>query len=272
MGGMIMEKVNRWIAKHPKLAGMLIGIVMVFVGTWWLSMGVPGWITYPFLVVATVSVVLWTGTAGARLLKEPLKCLKEQCDPYPYMEEINVQREYPGNGTAKQLRDIDYAMTLRCIGKYEQAYALLTQINIDKHGGMIPAYKVIYYNNIMDLCTLMGKYHEAVIWYEKLRKLFDDLKPGKQKEQLRKTVDSNLAAYYFCKGEYDQTLHTLSQAKPENLSERIENAMMYARTYLAMGETEKAKNPLQFVAENSNKLYFAIEARELLVKINMEEQ
>jgi FimV-like protein len=46
---------------------------------------------------------------------------------------------------------------------------------------------------------------------------------------------------------------------------------MFARTYLAMGELEKAKKPLQFVAENGNKLYFATEAKELLEKINTEE-
>lgn len=266
-----MEKLNRWMAKHPRITGMLIGIAMVFAGQWWVSMGVPEWLTYPFLAVALIVFVLWAGTAGPRLLRKPAKYLKEQCDPYPYLEEINVQREYPGNGTAKQLRDIDYAMTLRCIGEYELAYALLTQINIDKHGGMIPAYKVIYYNNLMDLCALMGKHREAVIWYEKLLQMFNDLKPGKQKEQLRKTVDTNLADYYFCKGEYDRALRALSQAKPENLSDRIENAMMYGRTYLAMGKTEEAKRPLQFVAENGNRLYFATEARELLAKINMEE-
>jgi FimV-like protein len=66
-------------------------------------------------------------------------------------------------------------------------------------------------------------------------------------------------------------LRVLGQAKPENMNERIENAMMFARTYLAMGELEKAKKPLQFVAENGNKLYFATEAKELLEKINTEE-
>lgn len=267
-----MEKLNRWMAKHPRIVGALIGILMAILGGWWIFMGVPKWLVYLFMTVAIFVLAVWAGAAGRRLMKAPTKCLKEECNPYPYLEEINVQREYPGNGITKQLRDIDYAMCLRCIGEYELSYALLTQINIDKHGGMIPLYKIIYYNNLMDLCALMGKHQEAVIWYEKLLKLFNDLKPGKQKEQLRKSVEANRAVYHFCWGEYPQTLDALSLAKPENMSERIENAMMYARTYLAMGETEKAKNPLQFVAENGNKLYFAIEARELLVKINMEEQ
>lgn len=267
-----MEKLYRWMAKHPRISATLVGVLVGCVGGWWLSVGVPGWLTYPFILFAATVVVLWTGTAGVKLLRKPSQCLKEQCNPYPYLEEINIQREYPGNDIKKQLRDIDYAMTLRCIGEYELSYALLTQMNIDKHGGMIPAYKVIYYNNLMDLCALMGKHREAVVWYEKLLQLFNDLKPGKQKEQLRKTVESNRSTYHFCKGEYEQALRVLGQAKPENLSDRIENAMMYGRTYLAMGETEKAVKPLTFVAENGNKLYFATEARELLAKMNMEEQ
>ena len=266
-----MNKIDRWIAKHPRIVGALIGSLIAIVGVWWFSMGASGWLVYPFMLVAIFVLTVSASAAGRRLLKAPTKCLKEQCDPYPYMQEINVQRGYPGSGVVKQLRDCDYALTLCAIGEYEQSFALLTQINIDKYGSMLPLHKIIYYNNLMDLCALMGKHQEAVIWFEKMMQLFQDLKPGKQKEQLRKTVDANLAVYYFCRGEYDRTLYILSQAKPTNLSERVENAMMFARTYLAMGEAEKAVRPLRFVAENGNKLYCATEARELLAKINMEE-
>lgn len=163
-------------------------------------------------------------------------------------------------------------MALRNAGDYELAYGLLSMTNIDKHAGMLPLWKMIYYNNLMDLCALMGKHQEAVIWYDKLLMMFHDMKPGKQKEQLRKVVEDNRALYYFCRGEYSQTMEVLGQATPENLSERIENAMMYARTYLAMGEAEKAKENLEFVAQNGNKLYIATEAKALLANMNTVEE
>lgn len=267
-----MEKVYRWIAKHQTAARLLSAILWALLGVWWMLLGVPQWMTLLFVAVAVYIFSVYITTADQRLLKKPLETLKNQCDPYPLLEESNVQREYPGNGPQKQMRDINYAMALRNAGDYELAYGLLSMTNIDKHAGMLPLWKMIYYNNLMDLCALMGKHQEAVIWYDKLLMMFHDMKPGKQKEQLRGVVEDNRALYYFCRGEYSQTMEVLRQAKPKNLSERVENAMMYGRTYLAMGETEKAVKPLRFVAENGNKLYFATEAKELLAKMNMEEQ
>ena len=188
------------------------------------------------------------------------------------MEEIKEQQSYPGNNATKQIRTINYALALRCIGEYDQAFALLSATNIDKNAGMPPAVKVVYYNNLMDLCMLMGKNQEAIIWYEKTAQIFHDIKPGKQKEKLRNTVESNRATWHFCKGEYELALQALSRVKIEDLNGRIENAMMYAHTYLALGEKERATKPLEFVAENGNKLYFATEAKELLAKMSMEEQ
>lgn len=266
-----MEKLNRWMAMHPVLCRILSMILWVAVGVWWIELGVPKWLTLLFIAVAVYVFSVYITTADQRLLKKPLEILNNQCDPIPLLEESSVQRAYPGNGPQKQIRDINYAMALRNAGDYDAAYMILTVLNIDKYAGTLPLAKVIYYNNLMDLCGLMGKHQEAIIWYEKLRTMYHDMKPGKQKERLRHTVQANLGEYYFCKGEYDRVLHALCETAPRNLSEQVENAMMYARTYLAMGEREKAKKPLQFVAENGNKLYFAKEAKMLLEKITMEE-
>lgn len=266
-----MRKMARCMAKHGGFV-TVVGMIVLFVS--WCVIGdafsFPDWLTYTLAAVFVFFWVLLTITASTYLLKESLEVLKNQCDPYPFLEEMTQQRTYPGNDAVKQIREIDYALALRCVGEYEKAFALLSSINIDKHAGMLPNAKVIYYNNLMDLCALMGKHQEAVIWYEKTMQIFRDMKPGKLKEQLRKAVESNQATMYFCKGEYEQALQALGQVKVENLNDRIENAMMYARVYLAMGEAEKAVRPLTFVAENGNKLYFAEEARQLLEKIPKE--
>lgn len=268
-----MRKLARWMAKHQKL--VTIGGI-IWWSVCWCVLGdafcFPDWLMYTLAAVFAVYWMLLAVSANDYLLKKPLEILKNQCDPYPFLEEINVQREYPGTDAAKQVRDINYAMALRCIGEYDLSYRLLTTTNIDKNAGMLPMAKVVYYNNLVDLCGLIGKHQEAVIWYDKLLLIFNDMKPGKQKEQLRPAVESNRATAHFCKGEFEQALQVLSLAKIEDLNDRIENAMMYARVYLAMGETEKAIKPLQFVAEKGNKLYVVTEAKELLAKINMEEQ
>ena len=268
-----MRKMARFMAKHIRFV-TVVGMIALPVS--WCVIGdafsFPDWLTYTLAAIFVVYWILLVITASTYLLKEPLESLKNQCDPYPFLEEMDVQRTYPAKEAEKQIREINYAMALRCTGEYEKAFALLSSINIDKYAGMLPDIKVVYYNNLTDLCQLMGKHQEAVIWYEKTLQIWNDLKPGKQKEKLRNTVESTRAAMHFCKGEYDQALQVLGRAKIENLGDRIENAMMYARVYLALGDTEKAVRPLTFVAENGNKLYFATEAKELLAKINMEEQ
>ena len=265
-----MERLDRFMAKHPRVCRLLVTLVWVAVEFWLLWMEWPTVLTAVLIFVPLLASLLYVNAAGGRLIKKPLQILKAECDPYPFLEEMNVQRTYPGNDATKQIREIDYAMALRCVGECEKAFALLSSINIDKNPGMLPNAKVVYYNNLMDLCVLMGKHPEAVIWYEKTAQIFGDMRPGKLKENLRSTVESNRALYHFCKGEYDRALQALGQAKVESLSDRIENAMMYGRVYLAMGEAEKAVRPLTFVAENGNKLYFAEEARQLLEKIPKE--
>lgn len=266
-----MEKVYRWIAKHQVACRIFNAVFWGVFGGCLAIAGVPRGAVYVFVGLTVGVSSIYLANTDLLLQKKPLAQLKNQCDPYPFLEEMRTQQSYPGSEIAKQMRAINYAMALRCVGQYEQAYALMSTINIDKKAGMLPVAKVTYYNNLMDLCELMGKYQEAVIWYGKSVQIFNDMKPGKQKERLRRAIETNLAVCHFCNCEYELALYCLGQDKPQDLSERIENAMMYARTYLAMGETEKAKKPLQFVAEKGNKLHFATEAKELLARINTEE-
>lgn len=266
-----MESVYRWIAKH-QVASLLINIfVWSFVGVFLLEIGLSKWIMYPAVIIVGAIYSLLVSVAGDVLLKKPLEKLQHQCDPYPFMEEMQEQIHYSGKDAVKQVRTINYALALRNIGQYDQAYMLMSTLNIDKNAAMLPVGKLTYYNNLMDLCFLMGKHQEANIWYAKATQIFHDLKPGKQKERLRHIVEDNRALYHFGNGEYALALQVLGKAQPKDLRDRVENAMMYARTYLAMGEPEKAVKPLQFVAEKGNKLYFATEAKELLAKIKLEE-
>ena len=265
-----MEKLRRWAAKHVYLLLILLPASLTIV----LACIPDEWIWG-----SLVGILLWSGmlcvllrcvTLRDRYLRKALDAMKNGCDPYPLLQETQEQLTYPGPKSGKQIMAINYALALRERGEYDEAQNLMESINIDKHA-VVPAVKLVYYNNRMDICALTGRFAEAVIWYEKTAQIFRDLRPGKQKEQLRKAVEANRATWHFCKGEYEQALRVLGQAKPENMNERIENAMMFARTYLAMGEPEKAKKPLRFVVENGNKLYFATEAKEFLEKINTEE-
>lgn len=265
-----MEKFRRWAAKYFYalliLLPVSLGVVMACIPDEWIWGSLVGMLLWGVMLC----VLLRSATLRDRFLRKAMDALRNCCDPFPILLETQEQMNYPGPKSGKQLNAINHALALREIGQYEKAQALIESINIDKHA-VIPAVKLVYYNNRMDICALTGRYAEAVIWYEKTAQIFRDLRPGKQKEQLRHAVEENLALFHYCRGEFELALQVLGQAKPQSMKGRIENAMMFARTYLALGEPEKAKKPLRFVAENGNKLYFATEAKELLAKINMEE-
>lgn len=267
-----MKKVARWVAEHQK------GLKIAATFLWWgcglyvfLSTDIPASVALLLVLVLHTFYNTFISASSDYLQQEALKPLYNECDPYPFLEEMKTQQTYHGSEVTKQGRVIHYALALRNVGAYEQAYMQLCGINIDKYAGMVATNKAVYYNNLMDLCFLMGKHQEANIWYGKATQIFHDLKSGKQKERLRRSVEDNRALYHFCNGEYELTLQVLSKTQPKDLRDRVENAMMYARTYLAMGEPEKARKPLQFVAEKGNKLYFATEAKGLLANIKMEE-
>jgi FimV-like protein len=265
-----MEKFKRWVAKHFYVLLIVLPVTLTIAMECIPDEWIWGSLVGLLLWTVMLCVLLRCVTLRDRYLRKALDAMKNGCDPYPLLQETQEQMAYPGPKSGKQIMAINHALALREIGEYEKAQVLMESINIDKHA-TIPAVKLVYYNNRMDICALTGRYAEAVIWYEKTAQIFGDMRQGKQKEQLRHAVEQNLALFHYCKGEFDLALQVLGQAKPQNMNERIENAMMFARTYLAMGEPEKAKKPLRFVAENGNKLYFATEAKELLEKINTEE-
>jgi FimV-like protein len=50
----------------------------------------------------------------------------------------------------------------------------------------------------------------------------------------------------------------------------VDVARIYAKAYLALGKPEFARENLQFVIENGNKLYAVTEAKELLARLDAE--
>lgn len=262
-----MEKFLRCVAMHKKafrivaalfwvVAGCVVRCVLDVPPEWCLSLMGIG-ICFSFV---------WISASTDALLRKPLKHQNEHCDPYPMLEEMTIQMNYPDSGVAKQLTTINYATALRNIGEYEKAHVLLSNVNIDKYPGMLPAAKLIYYNNLMDILALLGNEWEADIWYNKMMQIYRDMKENKQKKQFEQMVNSACAQHFFCKQQYDLALRMLDNAKSEYLSQEVDNAMLYARVCLAMGNTEKAKEKLQFVIQNGNRLYCVTEANEMLAQ------
>ena len=100
-----MKKMARFMVKHTGLM-TIVGLVVlpvscVIIGD---ALSFSDWLTYTLAAVFVFCWILLTITAGTYLLKESLEILNNQCDPYPFLKEMNAQRTYPGNDVVKQIR------------------------------------------------------------------------------------------------------------------------------------------------------------------------
>lgn len=268
---MSVHRITCFVAKHQRLCRILVSLpwivcmgLMIEIGLHYVVVGILGFmgLFFCFLRIAT---------SASRLLKEPMERLNQQCDPYPLLQETTEQLRYRCSPADRQIRQINYAVALRQIGDYAQAEMVLRSINIDKYV-MAPILKVLYYNNLMDICVLVGKHQEARVWYEKLMQVFADVKEGKQKAIFADAIAVNRAWYCYAGGNYAEALQILETVPPKKPVEQIDTAMMCARIYIAQNQRQLAVQALQFVQQHGNKLYAVQQARQMLTQLQKNEE
>lgn len=267
-----MDKLMRWIAGHKKAANIVNVLLWGVAGTnMWCGMGLSIWVAIPLDLLMMALFGICISNSGAFLLQETVKRVQQDCDPYPHLEEVQRQMDYPNSEPMKQLLTMDLATAFRNTGEYQKAYDLLTDIHIDKRADTLPVTKFVYYNNLMDICFLLGKYSEARIWHGKMMQIYSDLKNDKQKKQFLCTVVNAQAIDSFCAQDYSRVLQILDAGEAANKCQLVDNSMIYARACLMLGDRERAREHLQFVVENGNRLYCVKQAGELLEQVKGEE-
>ncbi len=212
-------------------------------------------------------------------LKKGIEACEQHCDPEKFMQVTEELLSYGISGWIRQIVLIDYYDALRWLGQYEKSYELLKAVNIDKEAGTELGTKTVYYYNLADICTQIGKYDEANIWYDKMQQVYADIKNVKIKQMHEHMVICGQAYAYYRKGEYEKAVQTMSDlvialtATGESGSRKIKKIMLIdaslllAKCYIELGELEKAKAKLEYVMVNGNKLHSVVEAGEILAKI-----
>lgn len=174
---------------------------------------------------------------------------------------------YKKSGVNQQSLLILYCLALRNTGKYQKAFEILSSINIDKFAGTLPVNKIVYYNNLSDICELLNQYEQADIWYAKMMQLYSDMPDNKTKKKLNNLVLEAKISNQFLAGQYSEIIESLNSFEPNSLSSTIENAWLCAQAYLKLNEREKAIEKLNFIIEKGNKLYTVTKAKMLLERI-----
>jgi len=269
-----MEKLNRWVAKHAWLV-YILSIVLMFLLAIVATDGYDGLLVilvYPAMFAWSFVSARYVFSRGNVLLKKPMEILLQECDPHPFLEETQRQRNYPGNRNLKLWHILYEGMALREIGEFSQAYALLAA-----HGNeLVPRTALVvqaqYYAEMAYLSAKLGDLQGMEFWHEKLLDAHSKTKTKRHKQFTESAVTSHLVMYHYARQEYSQSFQVLQNVPTGVPRSRVAVAMNQARIHLALEEMQKAKEKLEFVIQNGNKLYIVTEAKELLARINMEEQ
>ena len=264
---LFMEKFNLWIARHKLLAFLLL------VPTTTLSM----WYIFAALetpkIVLSVFLIVWflifsIGIWGIEivLLDKPAKAFDEICDPVSYYEIITTLLSYKPKTNQKNLLLINYSSALCGMGEYEKAFEILKEINIDLIINL--DVKLVYYYNLAVLCDRLGKTDEAVIWYQKVIDIYNAFKESKTKNRYTSSCDTAIAKIAVIGGEYERALEIFEKINASCKREKVGISLSSAKLYLKLNNIEKAKEKLNYVIVNGNKLYAVTEAKQLLEKAN----
>ena len=261
------EKINWWITEHKILSGILCTVFLCAVYTkvcifldaaWWVIV----------LVNVLLLAVVWAYVEASPmfLIQKSIDELNDNCNPYPLKENLERLLAKKWNSSMHQSLMIDYALVHRSIGEYERNYEMLHAINIDKTA-IDPIIKVVYYNNLMDAAFYTERYEEASIWYTKMAQVYADAKKSEEKQELEAIVEAGAALYAFCQKDYAKTIEVLDEIVHKDIRMKVDLSLLYARTCILTGNTETAKEKLQYVIEKGNQLYSVKIAEQLLAEL-----
>lgn len=265
-----MNKFQHFVAKHKFLSFFILIMLACGIYSFLLMM-----LNVPLVGIIIVNLLLvfviyaYVEYSPEPIMRKALKELNDNCDPYPLLKETEKLLTYKNSEVLEQIILINHAVGHRSVGEYQKNLDILKTLNIDKTVGIQPMQKVVYYNNLMDACGMLEKYDEAEVWYSKMMLILADIKNEKQLEALESAMQSATAFHHFCQKEYDKALQIMREKKDINRNNAVDNAMLYAKIATAMGDIDTAKNKLQFVIENGNRLYAVQEAKERLAELNV---
>lgn len=263
-----MRAFQRWIANHPRLCKFIMAFVVTLLCYILLD---PNTFSFSTRFLITFSLLfsgfLTINTMPDKLLREPLETLEQQCDPYPFLEEMERQMSLVQENFQGQLTSINYAMALVQTGQNEKALETLESINIDRFPTASPFAKFVYYNNLCDVMMRMERFAEADIWYRKAQSIFQDLPNNKLKQRMDRTAQMNEIEALYRDQAYTTALRKLSRIPCNTQRSLMEAALLAARCNMGLEEYDKAREKLQYVIDHGNRLACVDEAKRLLEKL-----
>jgi len=189
------------------------------------------------------------------------------CDPEKSIEILEKNLSHRKKSRYQQLYVINKSACLGALGRYSEALELLRKNDFINDLKTPPGNEIIYYNNLSSNYVGLKDFDSAK---ESLDKAFEIYNKSKKPIQMYRTLYKCLTlskvSMDISEGNLENAEEFLiEELKNENIKKNIvETNFDLARLYIKLGRNEEAKERLQYVIENGNKLYCVDEAKDLL--------
>lgn len=251
------------LLKHKLISTIVITVVLCgAISPFLREIESDAWIYAIFYIFFAVLAICFVESASDKLLKTAAKALNNSCDPTVLLNETEEQLKHVKRGITNQLIVLNHTVALGYMGEYSKAFEILSSFDTDKYKLISPyrAYiKMIHSNNMADTCDELGDFESASAWHKKTLNAAKKLGMSNSSEIILANASEALR-----KKEYGSALKILEGLKKKNMLENVCASMVYAKAYIGLGETGKAKEKLNFILENGNKLYMVEQAKKML--------
>lgn len=264
-----MKSFYRWIADH---AGLCRGILLLGLAAFIFYAATLEYIS--LLTIYFIGLFIWflfgrfISLAASKVMEDPIALCDQECDPYPLLEAIRQMMTKKQNGPQQQTVEINYAMALRLVGENYKCADILSKINIDRYPNTNIYSKFVYYNTLANVLFALDRDQEAHIWHRKSMQIYNDLPENKLKQQFAPEVQFSAAGALYQAGDYVTSLQKVAWISCKTKRQLLDAALLAAKCHIALEEPEKAREKLQYVIDNGNKLHIVEEARTLLETLN----
>lgn len=227
------------------------------------------------LLWVAVCIITSFGFVNSCILKEHKKIMEQldrTCDPHVALQQIEELLCYTKSKLIIQALTINKALCLKELGKQDQSFALLKEINIDQFPG-VGAAKIVYYNNLC--CAYIDCENLAVAEFL-LEKCVQLLQNQTLKQAEKVEVETTLKLNHM--------ELAVKNGKPEGAYELYQKAIQKAATnrslantyftmgelYLKQGHKSEAKECFTYTVQYGNRLFCAAQAKKQLEGLSKE--
>ena len=260
-----MDPFFRWIARHHNvmrqflalILGTLLGILRLKTQMSWLLL-------IPLLLWGVVLISMLVNYSYLRFQKRTMQIFYEQCDPYPFLEEIRAQFSYKLPRIHDTSLRINLAMALHNTGETQTAIDVMKNIQVDNKKAINSLSKVICYNNLSVFYMETGEFAASEEAYRQFRELLSKLHRKAFEKHCNDMIVSAEAEHLYRVGQYADALEMVKSAQLTTAHARVDGALFRGKCCIALGDQNTARQELNYVIDNGKMLAAVDRAWELL--------